>query len=497
MGGCLGFFIILFLGAALVQSMPFLVIVGTPILISWIVLKQNPIKYIKNKLFERYEKKYYSSEEFLIIKNRVSNYIDNCNKLNEHLSELKDIHIGDNQLDYGESYHYDSSVHRYSRPEFQKRIQKEYVYNCSRTVCDNARIQPFKYVCKYFNISPIEENLEKFEDLLNNYEAARDGISILENEKNNILKRIESEIPKKIRKNGYEKFQYQLGFRIIGFDELVYPMYTFQYVSSGGYASTKCNVVMDINNLNKFVAYLGSVIKFRKSIEGQRALMTSSLRNKIKVRDDYTCKCCGNSTYKEPNLLLEIDHIKPLSKGGLTTEDNLRVLCWRCNRKKGAKLEENKESVDESVVEIPKVVNTRMRYSGNTGNSSIERNKEEPSSVINSFKNETAEILDNDREEKEIKNKENIIKGVEDMYDKSNGVYPAGQYLVGEDIEKGKYIATTREKGNTSAIALHESYKAFVNGEMFSFQSFDGDYHLSLREDGVFVVIENADLKRI
>ena len=66
--------------------------------------------------------------------------------------------------------------------------------------------------------------------------------------------------------------------------------------------------------------------------------MTSKLREKIKVRDNYTCKICDLSTRDEKNLLLEIDHIHPLSKGGITAEDNLQTLCWRCNRSKGAKV---------------------------------------------------------------------------------------------------------------------------------------------------------------
>ena len=67
--------------------------------------------------------------------------------------------------------------------------------------------------------------------------------------------------------------------------------------------------------------------------------MTSSLRQKIKERDHYTCKNCGISIEQEPNLLLEIDHIFPLSKGGKTEEENLQTLCWKCNRKKGNKIE--------------------------------------------------------------------------------------------------------------------------------------------------------------
>lgn len=66
--------------------------------------------------------------------------------------------------------------------------------------------------------------------------------------------------------------------------------------------------------------------------------MTSEPRQKIKECDGFACKKCGTSVEKEPNLLLEIDHIIPVSKGGLTTEDNLQTLCWRCNRSKGAKI---------------------------------------------------------------------------------------------------------------------------------------------------------------
>ena len=66
--------------------------------------------------------------------------------------------------------------------------------------------------------------------------------------------------------------------------------------------------------------------------------MTKKLRELIKTRDNFTCCNCGNSIQYEPNLLLEIDHIIPVSKGGTTTEENLQTLCWKCNRAKSNKL---------------------------------------------------------------------------------------------------------------------------------------------------------------
>lgn len=62
-----------------------------------------------------------------------------------------------------------------------------------------------------------------------------------------------------------------------------------------------------------------------------------TLRDWILFRDNYTCRKCGNSTKKEPNLLLEVDHIQPVSKWGPSIPENLQTLCWKCNREKSNK----------------------------------------------------------------------------------------------------------------------------------------------------------------
>ncbi|MGL4949984.1 MAG: HNH endonuclease [Anaeroplasmataceae bacterium] len=285
-----------------------------------------------------YEYTYYKGEEFNKLKNDLNNYVVSCNDLNEHIEELKETYAEIKQVNYGTAQFKDSSRYNFKRNEQVKAKQSEYIYDCSSTVCKNAGIQPFKYLCKYFNIKADEESLENFENVLNNFSAAEEGKQLLSNELEKIKESIKNDIPFLIRKLSMKKFMLKLGFKVIDFSTVYFPVYTFRYVSPGGNKSNSNHIKLDISNLNNFVQYLSESVKFRKSVAGQRSLMTSKLREKIKQRDKYTCQKCGLSTNQEKNLLLEIDHIMPISKGGMSTEENLQTLCWKCNRTKGAKV---------------------------------------------------------------------------------------------------------------------------------------------------------------
>lgn len=288
-------------------------------------------------LWKVYELYYYKSSSFAEIKQRVTAYINDCNELNQHIEGLKDTTLISNKTDYGEASYQDSSNWNYKRKHLKEKKYASNIHQCSRTVCSNAQKKPFEYICKYFGITATEETLSKFEAILNNFEAAEEGKQHLQAEKEKIIKSIETDIPVLIRKLSKKKLEQNLGFEEIDMSTAYFPKYVFQYVSSGGNASTHCDITMDIDNLNRFVLFLSEKIKFNKSAAGQRALMTSKLRQHIKERDGFTCQLCGASVEQEPNLLLEIDHIKPISKGGMTVEDNLQTLCWRCNRSKGSK----------------------------------------------------------------------------------------------------------------------------------------------------------------
>ena len=293
-----------------------------------------------------YEYFYYKGEKFSKVKGQIKEYIDECNEMNDHIEELKNTYVDFKQTDYGEAKINDHSVYNYQRRALKKYQNSKYVYNCSITVCRNAQQQPFKYLCKYFNIKADENTLNKFEQVLNNFSAVEQGKELLKNKKQELLNSIMDDIPWPIKTFGKRKLEWKLGFKAIDFSQLYFPTYTFNYISSGGNSSMSTSITLDIDNLNKFVLYLSELVKFRKSAAGQRALMTSSLREKIKERDKYTCCSCKNSTKKEPNLLLEIDHIIPISKGGMTSEKNLQTLCWKCNRSKGAKILEDSQKKD-------------------------------------------------------------------------------------------------------------------------------------------------------
>lgn len=59
-------------------------------------------------------------------------------------------------------------------------------------------------------------------------------------------------------------------------------------------------------------------------------------RLKVMKRDNYACVICGRSPAKDPSVTLHIDHKVPFSKGGDSSEVNLRTLCDKCNLGRGA-----------------------------------------------------------------------------------------------------------------------------------------------------------------
>lgn len=84
------------------------------------------------------------------------------------------------------------------------------------------------------------------------------------------------------------------------------------------------------------------------------------------------------------------------------------------------------------------------------------------------------------------------------MYDKEKGVYPEGSYLIGKDLPIGGYILTAKNREEKGSVTLYKNYKSFTNEENeFLWHTFSDDYHLSLNEEKIFMIVENANIQKI
>ena len=99
----------------------------------------------------------------------------------------------------------------------------------------------------------------------------------------------------------------------------------------------------------------------KRYIAAQRRLMTDSLRYDVMHRDGFRCVLCGASPKTDPNIVLHVDHIIPLAKGGKTEMSNLRTLCERCNLGKRDKIENG--TVPEKSVSV-RATEEKQKISG-------------------------------------------------------------------------------------------------------------------------------------
>lgn len=285
------------------------------------------------------KKRYFNSAEFLDQKEKIDSTIKDFNEVAEYVKEIPNNNqfiSTENKTDYSHLATFENtSRHNYKRNRHNKSVNAQNVYTTSLQVVRKASEEPIKYLCKYFNIKPTEEDLNQLQQI-------GDNISRIENTVENLQLR-EKEItddfnpPKFILKHYKEELMERLGATIPKIS-IEYAEYIFEYVSAGGNSSQKTTITFNGETVEKTADFIAKKIKYNKSAQAQRSLMTNRLRNIIKIRDNYTCQMCAASTEEQSLLLLEVDHIIPVSKGGLSTPENLQTLCWKCNRTKSDKI---------------------------------------------------------------------------------------------------------------------------------------------------------------
>lgn len=279
---------------------------------------------------------YYESPSFFKIKETCEALMSTQREFNEYINEkIQSIsQLFGTRVVRNETINYDE--YNYIRP--YKKTITPFTAEVSAAVFASAENNPLEYIVKYFypNKKSYPEQIQKLCRLVEELETLRDAKQIIENYKAEYQQYL-GDVPDFIMENDEAGFYSRLGFANI--DESVLAVeYKFSYTSGGGMAQRAFTVQMTEETIAELVKVLESKLTASAFAKEQRSLMTKKLREFIKNRDDFTCCNCGNSTHIEPNLLLEIDHIIPVAKGGCTVEDNLQTLCWKCNRSKSDKL---------------------------------------------------------------------------------------------------------------------------------------------------------------
>ena len=299
------------------------------------------IVYIENEIGEIVGEnkkifQYYESTAFKRIKQTCASLMKSQREFNEYIDEkvqsistLFGTRIVRNETTVNDEYNY-------IRP--YKKTITPFTAEVSATVFASAENNPLEYVVKYFypDKKVYPEQIQKLQLLVEELETLKEAKQIIENYKKEYQQYLQ-DVPNLVLKNDEAGFYSRLGFAYI--DENVLTVeYKFVYTSNGGMAQRSFTIPMTEETIIELVKLLESKLTISAFAKEQRILMTKKLRDYIKKRDNYTCCICGNSIHNEPNLLLEIDHIIPVAKGGLTEENNLQTLCWKCNRSKGTKI---------------------------------------------------------------------------------------------------------------------------------------------------------------
>ncbi|MBR6788247.1 MAG: HNH endonuclease [Clostridia bacterium] len=280
--------------------------------------------------------KYYDSPAFLKIKETCEVLMSTQREFNEYIvdkvesiSQLFGTRVIRNKTINEDKY-------QYIRP--YKKTITPFTAEVSAAVFASAENNPLEYVIKNFypNKNLYPEQIQKLHLLVEELATLKEAKHIIDNYKKEYQQYI-NDVPDYVMMEDTEGFYSRLGFANID-ESMLTVEYTFSYTSGGGMAKREFTVPMTEENIVDLIKALEAKLTISAFTKEQRALMTNKLREFIKKRDNFTCCGCGNSIYTEPNLLLEIDHIIPVSKGGCTIEENLQTLCWKCNRAKSNKM---------------------------------------------------------------------------------------------------------------------------------------------------------------
>ncbi len=107
-----------------------------------------------------------------------------------------------------------------------------------------------------------------------------------------------------------------------------YPFRWKSYINIFGSIGKLAQLIVEVQEGTKEEKELYKRQISRKTI---REPISARLRYQVLKRDGEKCKKCGISPKHTATVVLHVDHIIPVTKGGKTDIDNLQTLCEKCN----------------------------------------------------------------------------------------------------------------------------------------------------------------------
>lgn len=224
--------------------------------------------------------------------------------------------------------------------KFHNTIESEYIYchSCSsKRVFDRTNL-------KILLMERIEEGMVAFEQLFQKVKENSELYKKYKDQIHYINSKYKSTTTNglKVKLSKYLKIENEVCFNALLRPQCTTSVkYSVKYVSPKGRNSYNRNEVFsfsEIENLyHETQKNINGRSKLQNQIRNERSKMTDSLRYDVMKRDNFKCQLCGASA--KDGVILHVDHIFPVSKGGRTEMSNLRTLCDRCNLGKRDKIE--------------------------------------------------------------------------------------------------------------------------------------------------------------
>lgn len=89
---------------------------------------------------------------------------------------------------------------------------------------------------------------------------------------------------------------------------------------------------------------------------GKRRAISKTVRFEVFKRDAFTCQYCGA---KAPDVILQLDHVRPVAEGGDDDPLNLVTACRDCNAGKGARTLDDKSSLNAQRAQLDELQERR------------------------------------------------------------------------------------------------------------------------------------------